>query len=200
MAAEGIFQVADECRLPKPLQPLNPKYQIPKKPPPHWESAQICKWTYSTNSLLKPKFTSTQGQPLSLSKILQIIINKDALGCLYDLKGEIKTRVHNSEDIVLSGESNDSSDTCSSEGQFGVDEIWRLVTISLPLPGPTHLPSINNSTDHKLTRLLPKLTQTSLQSYAMKTKPFEMFGENMLGPQFIPRVGIVGTIGRGGSG
>ena len=122
------------------------------------------------------------------------------MGCLYDLKGEIKTRVHNSEDIVLSGESNDSSDTCSSEGQFGVDEIWRLVTISLPLPSPTHLPSINNSTDHKLTRLLPKLTQTSLQSYAMKTKPFEMFGENMLGPQFIPRVGIVGTIGRGGSG
>ena len=66
MAAEGIFQVAGECRLPKPLQPLNPKYQIPKKPPPHWESAQICKWTYSTYLQLKPKFTSKQGQPLSL--------------------------------------------------------------------------------------------------------------------------------------
>ena len=59
---------------------------------------------------------------------------------------------------------------------------WMRYVGLLPFPSPAcpthlHLPSINNSTDHKLTRLLPKLTQTSAQSYAMKTKPFEISGE-----------------------
>ena len=54
-------------------------------------------------------------------------------------------------------------------GSLGWMRYWGLLPFPSPCQThpPTHLPTINNST-LKLTRLLPKLTQTGFQSYGQK--------------------------------